>query len=97
MCELCRHNPCSSGCPNAPEEEPVFICDSCEEGIFAGEEVYEIDGHKYCEGCINDARYTAEAPEPYEPDPDRIYDDYRDRQLSGEAEYIISQNIFGGD
>lgn len=86
MCELCRHNPCVSNCPNAPEEEPVYICDECEEGIYDGDAVYEIGGHKYCESCIDSARFTAEAPEPYEPDPDRLYDEWRDRQLMEECE-----------
>lgn len=44
MCEECRHYPCISSCPNAPEPEPVYICDECDEGIYPGETVYEIDG-----------------------------------------------------
>ena len=84
MCELCRHTPCSSGCPNAPEEEPVFICDCCEDGIYAGEEVYEIGGHKYCEGCINDARYTAEAPEEPEIDAMDVYKAFIERKMCDE-------------
>lgn len=86
MCELCRHNPCVSNCPNAPEPEPVYICDECEEGIYPGETVYEIGGHKYCETCIDNARYIAEEPEEYEPDEDRAYDLWRDRQLMEEWE-----------
>lgn len=86
MCEECRHYPCISSCPYAPEPESVYICDECEEGIYAGETVYEIGGHKYCEGCIEDARYIAEEPEEYEPDEDRAYDLWRDRQLMEEWE-----------
>lgn len=94
MCEECRQYPCASNCPNAPEPMPIYICEKCEEGIYNGESVYEIDGHYYCESCINDARFIAEEPEPYEPDPDRMYDEYRDRELRGEAKYILSQDIF---
>ena len=81
MCELCRHNPCSSSCPNAPEPEPVYICDECEEGIYPGETVYEIDGHKYCETCIDNARYITEEPEEYEPDAMDIYKAYIEREM----------------
>lgn len=94
MCELCRQYPCSSSCPNAPEPEPICVCDKCEEGIYEGEYFFEIDEKKYCENCINDSRYVAQRPEeeePYQPDP---YDLWRDRQLIDEAEYIISQDIF---
>ena len=96
MCELCRHNPCSAGCPNAPEPEPVYICDECEDGIYDGDTYYELGGKIYCQGCIDYARQTAECHsyEEFEPDEDRIYDAYRDRQLRGDAEYIISQDIF---
>ncbi len=73
MCSECRQSPCHPSCPNAPEPEPVFICDNCDEGIYDGEQVYEIGGHKYCEDCINDSKYTATAPEPYEPDPMDIW------------------------
>lgn len=86
MCEECRHYPCISSCPNAPEPEPVYICDNCDEGIYPGETVYEIGGHKYCEDCIDNARFIAEEPEEYEPDEDRAYDLWRDRQLMEEWE-----------
>ena len=86
MCEECRHYPCISSCPNAPEPEPVYTCAHCDDAIYAGEYVYEIDGKFYCETCIDNAGFTAEAPEPYEPDPDRLYDEWRDRQLMDEWE-----------
>lgn len=86
MCQECRHNPCLSNCPNAPEPEPVYICDCCEDGIYAGEVVYEINGLHYCENCIDNMRYVAEEPEPYEPDEDRAYDLWRDRQWEREED-----------
>lgn len=81
MCEECRHYPCLSACPNAPEAEPVYICDECDEGIYPGETVYEIGGHKYCEDCIDNARYIAEEPEEYEPDAMDIYKAYIEREM----------------
>lgn len=81
MCELCRHNPCLSACPNAPEPEPVYICDECEEGIYPGETAYEIGGKYYCETCIDNARFIAEAPEPYEPDPMDIWKAHVEREM----------------
>ena len=92
MCEECRHNPCSAGCPNAPEPQPVYVCCHCGESIYAGETAYEIKGCCYCEDCINDMRFVAEEEE-CEPDEDRAYDLWRDRQLDGRAEYILSQDI----
>ena len=81
MCEECRHYPCLSACPNAPEPEPVYICDNCEEGIYPGETVYEIGGHKYCETCIDNAGFIAEEPEEYEPDAMDIYKAYIEREM----------------
>ena len=89
MCEECRHYPCISSCPNAPEPEPVYICDECEEGIFAGELVYEIGGHKYCETCIDNASYTAEYPEEYEPDPMDIWKAKVEAKMCEEAERMM--------
>ena len=70
MCELCRHNPCSAGCPNAPDDEAIYICDECEEGIYDGDAYYEIGGKIYCQNCVDYAHQTAEYPpyEEYEPD-----------------------------
>lgn len=85
MCEECRHYPCLSACPNAPEPELVCFCDECEEGIFAGETLYEVGGHKYCENCIDNARYIAEEPEKYEPDAMDIYKAYIEREMCDNA------------
>lgn len=82
MCEDCRHYPCLRNCPNAPEPDPVYICDECEEGIYDGEAVYEIGGHKYCESCIDSARFIAEAPEyDDEPDPMDIWKAHVEREM----------------
>jgi hypothetical protein len=59
----------------------VYICDECEEGIYPGETVYEIGGHKYCESCIDNAGYIAEEPEEYEPDAMDIYKAYIEREM----------------
>lgn len=84
MCEECRQNPCHPRCPNAPEPQPVYICDKCDEGIYDGETVYELDGRHYCEYCVDEAKFTAEAPEPYEPDEDAAYERWRDMHLEEE-------------
>lgn len=34
MCEECRHYPCISSCPNAPEPEPVYTCAHCDDAIY---------------------------------------------------------------
>lgn len=81
MCEECRHTPCLSSCPNAPEPEPVYTCDNCDEAIYAGEYVYEIGGKHYCEKCIDNAGFTADYPEEYEPDPMDIWKAHIEEQM----------------
>ena len=66
MCELCRHNPCSSGCPNAPE--PEYICEECGYGIEYGQHIYHLGGYTFCEKCVENAAEYYEDPEDYEPD-----------------------------
>lgn len=83
MCDLCRYNPCISNCPNF-EPEPVYLCDECGDGIYDGEPYYSIDDKHYCEGCIDTFRYTAYAPEPYEPDPMDIWKAIKERELLDE-------------
>lgn len=60
MCEICRHTPCDSRCPNAPLP-PIFAeCEACGYEIYDGDEYYEINGHKYCESCVRYSYKTAE-------------------------------------
>ena len=60
MCEECRQYPCHPRCPNAPEP-PIFAkCKICGEPIYAGDEYFELDGHNYCEACVNGGYRTAE-------------------------------------
>lgn len=49
MCMVCRQYPCVTGCPNAPEPEPVLICRECGAGLYAGDRHF--DG--ICEGCLS--------------------------------------------
>lgn len=61
MCDICRQSPCASNCPNAPDPIIVYICDGCGSPIYEGDEYYHLmDGNKYCEECIREARETAE-------------------------------------
>lgn len=61
MCEICLRTPCHPQCPNASEPEPVYECDNCGCGIFDGDDVYDINGERWCAECIDFARDTAEA------------------------------------
>ena len=47
MCELCRHNPCISRCPNVYPHKYVEICSVCGDGIYDGEEYIENDCGDY--------------------------------------------------
>ena len=46
-------------------ESPVCECDECGEGIYDGEDYYEIKGNCYCEKCIEKFRKTAEEPDEW--------------------------------
>ena len=53
MCSICLQIPCHPQCPNAPELEPILICADCSEGIYEGDEYYDVgDGYGICKGCI---------------------------------------------
>ena len=55
MCEICKHSPCVSGCPNYSPEKTSQKCDLCGEYICVGEEyVDNFEGdlaHFECLGC----------------------------------------------
>lgn len=55
MCSVCRQIPCHPRCPNAPEPKPVMRCAECGDGIYAGDDYYDIgDGSGICKECIED-------------------------------------------
>lgn len=41
-------------------EEAIYTCDICGEGIYDGEEYYQINNDNICKFCIEDFRKTAE-------------------------------------
>lgn len=47
------------------DEEPVTECSECGNGIFDGEDYYEIGGKCYCEKCIESFKKTAEEPDEW--------------------------------
>ena len=62
MCQVCRHSPCLSGCPNAPDPPTVTKCRKCGESITPGYEYARIDGLDYCEECIDSMPYCELIP-----------------------------------
>ncbi len=54
MCEVCRHDPCAAGCPNAPDPEPVHICSECKEGIYEGSRYFPGPQGPICLDCIKE-------------------------------------------
>ena len=60
MCSECLRTPCHPRCPNAPDPEPVYICDGCGHKIYDGDDVWHIQNEVYCEECIDSFRSTAE-------------------------------------
>lgn len=45
------------------EEGPVYHCAWGEEGIFVGDEYYDIDGEHICVSCMDNCKCTAEIEE----------------------------------
>lgn len=58
MCDICRHMPCLSGCPNEEEPEEITVCESCGEEICVGDRYCVIENGAYCEACIDDMSKT---------------------------------------
>ncbi len=55
MCLVCRRTPCHQQCPNSSEPVPVKRCAECGDGIYAGDDYYDIgDGLGICKECIDD-------------------------------------------
>lgn len=55
MCSICMQVPCHPRCPNAPEPEPIMRCAECGEGIYEGDDYYDIgDGGGICKECMED-------------------------------------------
>ena len=75
-----------------PEPEVAFYCECCGNEIYVGEDYYYIEDCAICSECLvewMDRYYKKIAEKDYdddEPDPDRIYDEWRDRQLEKEWE-----------
>ena len=88
MCKECGRSPCHPCCPNAPDPEPVYSCEKCEEGIYEGDDYYEIEGKTYCADCIDMCRSTAEYQEPAF-DEDLAFERWREEH---EEEY---KRVFG--
>lgn len=82
MCELCRHNPCSSGCPNAPEAE--YTCEECGYAIEYGQHIYHLGGYVFCERCVENAAEYYEEPGD-EPDAMDVYKAYVEREMCDNA------------
>lgn len=53
MCEICKHFPCLSGCPNATLSK-VYICEKCHEPIVENEDCYEMGNEYFHENCFED-------------------------------------------
>lgn len=55
MCSVCRQIPCHPRCPNAPEPKLIMGCAECGDGIYAGDDYYDIgDGSGICKECMDD-------------------------------------------
>lgn len=56
MCDLCRWEPCHPSCPNAKIPEPDEQCIKCGNGLYEGDECYEIDGKYICQECMDNLK-----------------------------------------
>lgn len=57
-----------------------FFCEQCGYGFDCGEWIVEIGGCYYHQDCVSEA-FGVQVPEPPEPDEDRAYERWRDKQL----------------
>jgi len=53
MCSECHQAPCDARCPNAPEPQVVYECNSCGDDIVTGDKYVEIEFQHICEGCLD--------------------------------------------
>ena len=60
-----------------------FFCECCGYGFEAGEWIFEVDGCYYHRDCMEE-EMSVQVPEPPEPDEDRAYERWRDKQLEEE-------------
>lgn len=58
MCSMCMMTPCHPRCPNTPEPKPVYECERCGYGIFAGDKYYDSPEGYICKDCIDDMTVT---------------------------------------
>lgn len=58
MCEICGRTICASGCPNAPDPEPVDLCSQCGNGILEGDEFFDGPEGPICKVCMEDMSYV---------------------------------------
>lgn len=56
MCDLCRWEPCHPSCPNAKLQEAAEWCTKCGNGLYEGDECYEIDGKYICQECMDNLK-----------------------------------------
>lgn len=54
MCGVCHMTPCPSGCPNAPEPEPLDTCSVCGDGIYEGDVYCDGEYGSICASCIEE-------------------------------------------
>lgn len=59
MCKLCHSSPCRRGCPNAPEDQGVYVCDACGCAIHEGDRYLSACGVILCEFCIDANTFEA--------------------------------------
>jgi len=55
MAMVCGQNPgriCDGCMACQSEPEIAFSCDSCGDDISFGDDYYDVDGNRYCEGCV---------------------------------------------
>lgn len=83
-CEVCGHiGGHAQGCPEGPQDTPIYTCEWCGEEIFAGDTVFclEAEGKYLCCECCS-GPYEAEPPDDLGPD----WDDIRKERLEREIE-----------
>ena len=52
MALICKYGGVCDGCMSCQSGEPVGYCDHCGDPIYAGDDIYDVDGIMICDDCI---------------------------------------------
>lgn len=49
--------------PDYPKMRYGFLCEDCDNPVYAGQKYFEVDGFKYCQNCIDNYCHSTDKDE----------------------------------